>query len=128
MAEKQDVWRRLGTATRVLNTEIRKEIIRQKAVDTTRMRNVTRIIKLRWEESKDDVDMEISSTFYYHGISKDGTKWKEGGVDVRKASKWKGGKVNRNISQAFMKREKVKQQIEALIKIIFEYRIDQQFR
>lgn len=116
MAEKQDVWRRLGTATRVLNTEIRKEIIRQDAIDTTRMRNVTRIVKLHWSETKDDIDMEISSTFYYIY------------VDEGKSRKWKGGKVNRNITKAFMKREKVKQQIEALIKIIFEYRIDQQFR
>ena len=128
MAEKQDVWRRLGTATRVMNTEIKKEIIRQKAVDTGRMKNVSRIVKLHWSEEKDDIDMDISSTFYYHGINENGTKWKEGGVDVRKSRKWKGGKVNRNITKAFMKREKVKQQIEALIKVIFEYRIDQQFR
>ena len=54
MAEVQDVWRRLGTATRVMNTEIKKEIIRQKAVDTGRMRNVTKIVKLKWNENEDD--------------------------------------------------------------------------
>ena len=40
MATQNDVWRRIGTATRVFNTEIKKEIIRQDAIDTGRMRNV----------------------------------------------------------------------------------------
>jgi hypothetical protein len=116
MAEIQDVWRRLGTATRVLNTEIKKEIIRQDAVDTTRMRNVTKIVDLKWEEQNDDIDMAISSTDYY--------KY----VDEKKARKWKGGKVPRNITKAFMKREKVEDQLEKLVRVIFEYRIDQQFK
>lgn len=116
MAEKQDVWRRLGTATRVLNTEIKKEIIRQKAVDTGRMRNVSKIVKLKWEEDKDDFDMTISSTFYY--------KY----VDNNFARKWKRGKVRRNITDAFMKRAKVEDQLGKLLDVIFEYRIDQQFR
>ena len=116
MAEIQDVWRRLGTATRVLNTEIKKEIIRQDAIDTGRMRNVTKIVSLRWEESRDDVDLSIDSTDYY--------KYVQG----KKAKKWKNGRIPRNITDAFMKREKVVDQFNKLIEIIFEYRIDQQFR
>lgn len=116
MAEVQDVWRRLGTATMVMNSEIKKEIIRQDAIDTGRMRNVTRIVKLRWKEEEDDFTMDISSTEYY--------KY----VDEAKARKWKNGRVPRNITKAFMKRDKVKDQIEKLYAVLFEYRIDQQFR
>lgn len=116
MAEKQDVWRRLGTATRVMNTEIKKEIQRQYAIDTGRMKNVTRIVKLRWEEDQDDFDMDISSTDYF--------KY----VDEGFSRKWKDGKVRRNITKAFMKRPKVEDQIDKLFAILFEYRIDQQFR
>ena len=115
MAEIQDVWRRKGTATRVLNTEIKKEIIRQDAVDTTRMRNVTKIVKLHWEESQDDFDFTIDSTEYY--------KFVEG----KKARKWKNGNVPRDITDAFLKRAKVTDQIEKFMSVIFEYRIDQQF-
>jgi len=118
----------MGTATRVLNTEIKKEIIRQNAVDSGRMRNVSKVINLKWDDSKDDINLEISSTFYYHGENPDGSKWKTGGVDVRKSSKYKSGKVNRNITEAFFKREKVEDQMDKLFSVIFEYRIDQQFQ
>lgn len=116
MADIQDVWRTIGTATRVMNLEIKKEIVRQNAVDTTRMRNVSRIVNLKWDETKDEITLEIDSTFYYKF------------VDEKKAKKWKGGKVPRNITKAFMKREKVLDQIEKVVAKTFEYRIDQQFR
>jgi len=116
MANKADVWRRMGTATSVMNREIKHEIIRQDAVDTGRMRNVSRIVKLNWDEAKDDISLEVSSTYYYKF------------VDEKKAKKWKNGRVNRNITKAFMKREKVLKQIEELVSVIFEYRIDQQFQ
>ena len=116
MAEIQDVWRRLGTATRVLNTEIKKEIVRQKAVDTGRMRNVSKVIDLKWEESKDDFDMIIKSTDYY--------KY----VDEGLSRKWFNRKRRRNITKAFLKRDKVKDQLNKLMSVIFEYRIDQQFK
>lgn len=95
---------------------MRKEIIRQDAIDTGRMRNVTRIVALDWDDTKDKVDMEIKSTFYYVY------------VDEGKSRKWKNGRVNRNITKAFMKRDKVTDQFEKLLAVIFEYRIDQQFR
>lgn len=116
MAEIQDVWRRMGTATRVLNTEIKKEIVRQKAVDTTRMRNVTRMLRIEWDESKDDFTIIFDTTEYY--------KY----VDEAKARKWKGGKVPRDLTKAFMRRDKVVDQLEKLMEVIFEYRIDQQFK
>jgi len=116
MASKQDVWRSLGTATRVLNTEIRKEIIRQAAVDTGRMRNVSKIVKLKWDDSKDDMTMEIASTFYYIF------------VDEGFSKKWKSGKMKRNITKAFMKREKVVDQLQKVVVKIFEYRVDEQFK
>lgn len=116
MATIADVNRRKGTATRVLNTEIKKEIIRQDAVDTGRMRNVSKIVKLRWDESTDDLSMEIDSTFYYKF------------VDEGFSRKWKSGKIKRNITKAFMKRTKVIDQLEKVVAVIFEYRIDQEFR
>jgi hypothetical protein len=116
MASIADVNRRKGTATRVLNTEIKKEIIRQDAIDTGRMRNVSKIVNLKWDEATDDISLEISSTFYYKF------------VDEGKSRKWKNGKVNRNITRAFMKRPKVVDQLEKMVLAIFEYRIDQQFR
>lgn len=116
MATKQDVYRRQGTATRVLNSEIKKEIIRQDAIDTGRMRNVSKIVNLKWDDITDDITLEISSTFYYKF------------VDEGFSKKWKQGRIRRNLTKAFMKRDKVKEQIEKLVAIIFEYRIDEQFR
>jgi hypothetical protein len=55
MATIQDVYRRQGTATRVLNLEIKKEIVRQNAVDTGRMRNVSKIVKLKWNDQTDAI-------------------------------------------------------------------------
>lgn len=115
MASKQDVWQRKATATKVFNSEIKKEIIRQDAIDTGRMRNVSKIVNVKWNEQKDDITLDIDSTFYYQF------------VDEGKSKKWKSGRVNRNITKAFMKRDKVLDQIEKLIVVIFEYRIDQQF-
>jgi hypothetical protein len=116
MATIQDVYRRQGTATRVLNTEIKKEIIRQNAVDTGRMRNVSKIVQLKWNEQTDAIDFEIDSTFYY--------QW----VERKPARKWKNASVPRNITEAFTKREKVVDQLYKFIEVLFEYRIDQQFQ
>ena len=116
MATIQDVWRRQGTATRILNLEIKKEIVRQNAVDTGRMRNVSKIVNLKWNENNDDIAFTIDSTFYYPK------------VDVTRARKWKGGKVPRDISAAFIKRDKVVEQLDKLVEVIFEFRIDQQFQ
>lgn len=128
MATQQDVWRRIGTATRVFNAEIKQEIVKQNAVDTGRMRNVSKIVNVKWDVLENDFSLEIASTYYFHGVSPNGYVWKTGGVDVRKSSKYKGGKVNRNITQAFMKRAKVLEQIEKIAVITIEYQIDQQFK
>ena len=116
MATQNDVWRRIGTATRVFNTEIKKEIIRQDAIDTGRMRNVSKIVKVKWDVMSNDIEMQIDSTYYYVF------------VDEGFSKKWKAGKVKRNITKAFMKREKVLDQIEKIAAISMEYQIDQMFR
>lgn len=116
MATQNDVWRRIGTATRVFNTEIKKEIIRQDAIDTGRMRNVSKIVKVKWDVMSNDIEMQIDSTYYYVF------------VDEGFSRKWKAGKVKRNITKAFMKREKVLDQIEKIAAISMEYQIDQMFR
>ena len=116
MATQNDVWRRIGTATRVFNTEIKKEIIRQDAIDTGRMRNVSKIVNVKWDVMSNDIEMQIDSTYYYVF------------VDEGFSRKWKAGKVKRNITKAFMKREKVLDQIEKISAISMEYQIDQMFR
>lgn len=116
MATQNDVWRRIGTATRVFNTEIKKEIIRQDAIDTGRMRNVSKIVNVKWDVMSNDIEMQIDSTYYYVF------------VDEGFSRKWKAGKVKRNITKAFMKREKVLDQIEKIAAISMEYQIDQMFR
>ena len=116
MATISDVWRRLGTATRVMNAEIRKEIIRQDAIDTGRMRNVTKVIKLKYDESRTDISFEFDTTPYYPK------------VDEGYSRKWKNGSQRRNLTKAFLKREKVVEQIEKVVAVQFEYLIDQQFR
>lgn len=116
MATQNDVWRRIGTATRVFNTEIKKEIIRQDAIDTGRMRNVSKIVNVKWDVMSNDIEMQIDSTFYYVY------------VDEGYSRKWKAGKVKRNLTKAFMKREKVLDQIEKIAAITMEYQIDQMFR
>ena len=116
MASIQDVWRTQGTATRVLNTEIKKEIIRQDAVDTGRMRNISKVVKLKWDEQTDEITFKISSEFYYKF------------VDEGFSKKWHRGKIKRNITKAFLKRPKVIEQMEKVVAKTFEYRIDQQFK
>ena len=116
MATIQDVWQRKATATSVLNREIKAEILRQKAIDTGRMKNVSRIVQLDWNEVTDDVSLKIDSTEYY--------KY----VDEGLSRKWHNRSIPRNITKAFMKREKVVDQLDKLITVIFEYRIDQQFK
>jgi len=116
MATQNDVWRRIGTATRVFNTEIKKEIIRQDAIDTGRMRNVSKIVNVKWDVMSNDIEMQIDSTFYYVF------------VDEGLSRKWKSGKVKRDLTKAFMKREKVLDQIEKIAAISIEYQIDQTFR
>jgi len=116
MATQNDVWRRIGTATRVFNTEIKKEIIRQDAIDTGRMRNVSKIVNVKWDVMSNDIEMQIDSTFYYVF------------VDEGLSRKWKSGKVKRDLTKAFMKREKVLDQIEKIAVISIEYQIDQTFR
>ena len=116
MATQNDVWRRIGTATRVFNTEIKKEIIRQDAIDTGRMRNVSKIVNVKWDVMSNDIEMQIDSTFYYVF------------VDEGLSRKWKSGKVKRDLTKAVMKREKVLDQIEKIAVISIEYQIDQTFR
>lgn len=111
MATKAEVWRRIGTATRVLNSELKKEIIHKKAVKTGRMRNVSKIVKLKWNETTDDFSMNISTTQYYKFVDK-GTRYI----------------TPREITRDFMKRPKVIDQLEKVAAAHFEYLIDQQFR
>lgn len=118
MATQNDVWRRIGTATRVFNTEIKKEIIRQHAVDTGLMKNVTRVVKVKWDVMSNDIELQIDGNRAFYYIY----------VDEGFSRKWKGGKVKRDLTKAFMKREKVLDQIEKIAAISMEYQIDQMFR
>lgn len=55
----------LGATTRVLNANIKRQIIEVKAVDTGRMKNNTKV-KLGYDFGKDKFTItKVNSTFYY---------------------------------------------------------------
>ena len=104
MENKQAVlYRRLGTATSVLNSEITKQIVEVNAVDTGRMRNVS-IVKIIWQRDSTKFSIEIDSTFYYKFVDK-GTKHI----------------TPREITKKLIKRPKVKEQFAKVAKALVEY-------
>ena len=116
MADKGDVIRRKGTAVRVMNTEIKKEIVKQKAVDTGRMRNVSVIKDLALDFASASFTLRVDSTKYYVY------------VDEGLSRKYFDRKKRRDITKAFMRRDKVVEQMEKLSTVMFENLIDEQFR
>jgi len=63
----------LGATTRVLNAEIKKQIVDVKAVRTGRMKNNTKV-KIEYNDEKQQFTIyDVNSTFYYIFVDK-GTK------------------------------------------------------
>jgi hypothetical protein len=105
----------LASQTRVLNAEIKQEIVRQKAVDTGRMKNNTKV-KVKWTEQKWTVTIEdLKTTDYYKYVDKGFSR------------KWKGGKTRRNLTDAFVDRPKSEQAILKIMESQAEWLILQQF-
>jgi hypothetical protein len=109
-------YQRLGTATRVLNTEIKKEIIAQNAVDTGRMKNVTKV-KINYLEQKWTIQIEdLKTTDYFKYVNRG------------KSRKYYNGKRRRDIIGKFMKRTKFEEQIDKLIDAQMDWLIESQFK
>jgi hypothetical protein len=108
-------YQRLGTATRVLNTEIKKEIISQKAVDTGRMKNVTKV-KINYLEQKWTIIVQdLKTTDYFKYVNKGLSR------------KYYGGKKRRDIVGKFVKRPKFEEQMDKLLDAQVEWLVEQQF-
>jgi len=108
-------YQRLGTATRVLNTEIKKEIISQKAVDTGRMKNVTKV-KINYLEQKWTIQIQdLKTTDYFKYVNKGFSK------------KYKGGKKRRDIVGKFTKRPKFNEQMDKLLDAQIDWLMESQF-
>jgi hypothetical protein len=107
---------RLGTATRVLNTEIKKEIEDQKAVDTGRMKNTTKV-KINYLEQKWTIQIQdLKTTDYFKYVNKGFSR------------KYQGGKKRRDIVGKFTKRSKFNEQIDKLIDAQMDWLIESQFK
>lgn len=91
MSVKAELYRTLGTATNVLNAEIKKQIVESGAVDTGRMKNVT-MVKINWRDGENNISLDIDTTEYYKYVSK----------------------ASGDITKKFLARSKVKDQLEKI--------------
>mgnify|MGYP000470956706 CR=1 FL=1 len=57
--------RALGTATNSMSSEISRAIVKKDAVDTGRMRNVSKVKINLNKETKQPDNIQVDSTFYY---------------------------------------------------------------
>jgi hypothetical protein len=102
----------LGAATRSINAEIKKTIIKVKAVDTGRMKNNTKV-KLEYNFSKDEfyfTEGGIRSTFYYIYVD-------EGTIHIKP----------RLITQKTLAKPKVQKALDKVFDKWTDYMIDKQF-
>lgn len=100
----------LGAATRTLNAEIRKQIIEVNAVDTGRMRNVTKV-KVGYIFSRDVFTIKSVNTTDYYIFVDEGTIY----IKARK------------ITDKTLERPKVQAALDKLYDKWIDYMIDQQF-
>lgn len=108
-------YQKLAVATKVLNSEIKKEIIEQKAVDTGRMKNVTKV-KINYLEQKWTIIVEdLKTTDYFKYVNQGFSK------------KYYGGKKRRDIVGKFAKRPKFNDQMDKLIDAQVDWLMEQQF-
>lgn len=106
----------LGAATRSINAEIKKTIIKVKAVDTGRMKNNTKV-KLEYNFSKDEfyfTEGGIRSTDYYIYVD-EGTQGPGKGIEPR------------FITQKTLQKPKVQKALDKVFDKWMDYMIDRQF-
>jgi hypothetical protein len=105
----------LGATTRVLNAEIKKQIIDVKAVRTGRMKNNTKV-KIEYNDEKQQFTIfDVNSTFYYIFVDK-GT-FKNG---VRAI-------VPREITDKTMNRDKVQKALDKLFDVWIDWMVAREF-
>ena len=110
MASKQQLNSQLGATARILNAEIKKQIVDVKAVDTGRMKNNTKV-KVTYVESEEMFKVtSINSTPYYIFVDK-GTRFI----------------MPREITEKMLKRDKVVKAFDKLFDVYAEYLIDREF-
>ena len=106
----------LGTATMVLNSEMKKEIIDQKAVDTGRMKNNTKL-KIDWKSQRWTITIQdLKTTEYFKYVNKGFSK------------KYYNGKKRRDIVGKFVKRTKFEQQVDKMIEAQADWLMELQFK
>ena len=91
--------RRLGTATQVITSELKKQIKDSGAVSSGRMKNIS-AVKIIWNRNSTKIELEIVSTDYYKFVDEE-----------------------MNITKKLVKRPKVKDQFEKLGRDLVEYMI-----
>jgi hypothetical protein len=102
---------KLAVATRILNAQIKQQIIDVKAVRTGRMKNNTKV-KITFDFIKDKFTITtVNSTFYYKFVDK-GTRFI----------------APRNITEKTLKRPKSVKALDSILDSYTDYLIDEQFR
>lgn len=100
----------LGASTRSLNAEIKKTIVKVKAVDTGRMKNNTKV-KIKYNFSKDKFTInQVNSTDYYIFVD-------EGTIHIKP----------RKITDKTLNKPKVQKALDKLFDKWMDYMIDRQF-
>ena len=100
----------LGATTRSLNAEIKKTIIKVKAVDTGRMKNNTKV-KVNYNFNKDVFTItQVNSTDYYIFVD-------EGTIHIKP----------RKITDKTLRKPKVQKSLDKLFDKWMDYMIDRQF-
>jgi hypothetical protein len=100
----------LGATTRVLNAEIKKQIVDVKAVRTGRMKNNTKV-KIEYNDEKQQFTIyDVNSTFYYIFVDK-GTKFI----------------TPREITDKTMNRDKVQKALDKLFDVWIDWMVAREF-
>jgi hypothetical protein len=106
----------LGATTRVLNAEIKKQIVDVKAVRTGRMKNNTKV-KIDYDDEKQQFTIfDVNSTFYYIYV--------DGGTKNADES-WRI--TPRRITDKTMNRDKVQKALDKLFDVWIDWMVARQF-
>ena len=106
----------LGTATMVLNSEIKKEIVNQNAVDTGRMKNNNKV-KIDWKSQRWTITIQdLKTTDYFKYVNNGYSR------------KYFNGKKRRDIVGKFVKRTKFEQQVDKMIDAQMDWLMEAQFK
>ena len=106
----------LGACTRTINAEIKKQIIEVKAVDTGKMKNITKV-KVGYEFARDVFTIKsVNTTNYYIFVDK-GTKNGDGSIRIKA----------RKITDKTLERPRVQAALDKVYDKWIDMMIDRQF-